>query len=609
MEAMQGFIDNFHFLRPLLLLALLPALLLGFLLLFLHHQGSLWNRAIDPALLPFLLDRKPAGKHNLHIFGLLGIWIIAIIALAGPVWEQLPVPVQEREDALVVVMDLSLSMHATDVNPDRITRARRKLVDTLQLRRQEGQSGLIVYAGDAHIVTPLTNDVETIQNLVPALQPDIMPVPGSKPEIGVSMAIDLLRNAGIDQGRIMLMTDGISSTDASAISSLIGATRHRFSILGIGSDEGAPIPTSEGGFLRDQNNAIVIPRLGRDRLQELVAGVSGRYADAGLDDRDIVYLLEQSLLEDMENLVDTEREYDTWYEAGPWLLLLILPFAALAFRQGWMMSVVLVFFLVPSPEARALDWDDLWKNRDQRATEAFDSENYDQAAEQFRDGRWRAASHYRQGNYEAAIAELEQLDDAESHYNRGNALARMFRLEESLAAYDAALALAPDNEDAIRNRAIVEELLEEQQEQEQQQEGDEGDNEEEQQNQDQESQEGEQQEQDQSNQSEDTQEGDQSQEPQDVESDEQTDQDSENQQDQEAEQQQQEDLSEQEMQAEESSQPSSEEEQSMQQWLSRIRDDPAELLRNKFRQQSQQRLFEQLRDPDLVEQSSGEQIW
>src|SRR5690606_24897178 len=103
---MAEFLENFHFLRPLLLLALVPAVLLFVLLKYVQSRQSAWNQAIEPALLPYLLDRAGARRHGGHLYGLLALWVIAVVALAGPVWQRIPMPVQEREDALVVVADL-----------------------------------------------------------------------------------------------------------------------------------------------------------------------------------------------------------------------------------------------------------------------------------------------------------------------------------------------------------------------------------------------------------------------------------------------------------------------------------------------------------------------
>src|SRR5690606_15188339 len=135
------------------------------------------------------------------------------------------------------------------------------------------------------------------------------------------------------------LTDGIEESDLPALEGLMAESGHRLSVLGVGTPQGAPIPMPEDGYLRDRDNAIVIPKLERALLRELASLTGGRYADAQLTDEDVDYLLEQGLFERTDNLTASEREFDTWYEAGPWLLLLALPLGALAFRQGWLLSL------------------------------------------------------------------------------------------------------------------------------------------------------------------------------------------------------------------------------------------------------------------------------
>lgn len=600
----EDFIANFHFLRPLFLLALIPSVALVLLLRYLHGSQSSWHQAIDSNLLPYLLDKSATPQQSWPLYGLLLVWLLGIVALAGPTWQENPVPVQAREDALVIVLDLSLSMYAEDLRPNRAIRAQRKIMDILEYRRQEGQTALVVYAADAHAVTPMTDDVETIGNLVPSLQPNIMPTKGSNPLSGVTLAMELLANSGLARGHILLLTDGIFPSDIAVITNALAGSGHTLSVIGFGTEDGAPIPMDQEGYLRDNNNAIVIPRLERGPLQQLATRNGGRYVDAELTDADIESLLAPELFAEEENLIVVDREYDTWNEAGPWLLLLVLPFAALAFRRGWLLSLALLVMMTPEHKAYALEWQDLWQRKDQQGSEEFAGENYAEAATEFRDPAWRAAANYRSENYEQVVQDLSLLDDPEAHYNRGNALAHLQQYEGALAAYERTLAQVPDHADALQNKAIVEKLLEQQQEEEQQQQENEGE-------QQQEQQDSEQQNQDQQSQQQQSEQQQQQSEQQEGEQDQQEQQDQQNQdQQQQADQENEgEEQEPQDQQTPEGSPPNTEEEQAMQQWLQRIPDDPGELLRNKFRYQTQQRLFEQLQNPALAEQQAAGQIW
>ena len=585
-------IDNFHFLRPIWLLALIPVLLFFVAMWRVNSVVTAWDKAIDKNLLPYLLDRSKNASQRTPLILLFAAWALSILALAGPVWEQLPQPVQKKEDALVIVFDLSLSMFAPDHSPNRLDLAKRKLRDILALR-EEGQTALVVYAGDAHTVTPLTDDVVTIEALVPSLSPNIMPLFGSKPVEAIELAIGLLDGTDASRGKVLLMTDGISGFDEELlITEQFSDNDYELLIMGIGTEEGAPIRTNDGNFLTDESGTLIIPTLNKNVLQSLVNRVNGRYHDIQLADSDLAYLLSDFELLDDDQMSDVEEKFDVWYEFGPWMLLLVLPIAAMSFRRGWLFSLVLITgsgMMLPSQQAHALEWKDLWMTKDQQATEAFESEDHSTAALLFEATDWAGAANYRAANYEAAIASFSAIDTADGHYNRGNALALSGNYAESIAAYDMALSLELGHADSLQNKAIVEQLLE-------QEEAQSGEN-----------QEGE----DQENESEQNSENESDQ---DSESSEQQDQESqEGDQDQQDQEQQNQPPEEQEGAESNSEQntPSEttneefEEQQSLEQWLRRIEDDPGELLRRKFRYQYRQR---QLNGTANSLQNGG-QIW
>lgn len=574
MEFMLPNFQDFHFLRPLWLLALLPALLFLLALWRINSSVTAWDRAVDHQLLPYLLDRSKNAAQRTPLLLLAALWVLSVIALSGPVWEKLPQPVQRREDALVLVLDLSLSMFAPDHQPSRLDLAKRKLRDILALR-DEGQTALVVYAGDAHTVTPLTDDAITIEALVPSLSPNIMPLFGSNPVMAVEMAIGLLRDVEAQQGRILLMTDGISGfAEEQSITNLMSETPYQLLVMGIGTEEGAPIRTSDGGFLTDANGQVVVPTLNRNLLQSLANRNNGRYHDIQLSDADISALLADYNFLD-EDLEEVEEEFDIWYEPAPWLLLLILPLAALSFRRGWLFSVVLlcsVGSLVTPQSAMAWEWKDLWQTRDQQGSAAFAAEDHELAAALFESPAWIGSAAYRAENYEGAIAAFSADNTPDGNYNRGNALALTGNYMEAIAAYDATLAVQPDHADAIHNKEIVTQLLQQEQQEAGENEGDPSDQEQNQSGeQEQEQQENEQQQDQQS------QEGNQ----------EQQQQEQQNQQPPE-DQEQSESNSEQNTPSENSNEQF-EEQQSVEQWLRRIEDDPGELLQRKFRFQYRQR--------------------
>ncbi|MCK5916009.1 MAG: tetratricopeptide repeat protein, partial [Deltaproteobacteria bacterium] len=150
-----------------------------------------------------------------------------------------------------------------------------------------------------------------------------------------------------------------------------------------------------------------------------------------------------------------------------WLLLPLLLIAALSFRKGWLLLIFLSL-LLPPENVYAFSWDDLWQRPTQRAAKAFKEKDFAEAANLSKDPDWQAAALYRADKFKEAAAALEPLESSLSHYNRGNALAHSGELEKALAAYNKALDIDPDLEDARFNHALVEKLLQQQKEQEKQ---------------------------------------------------------------------------------------------------------------------------------------------
>ncbi len=467
-------IQGFHFLRPWWWLLLPLLLLILWYLRRIRLQSRRWQAVCDAALLPHLLiSESGAGQRRgmLLLVGLVGL--LAIIALAGPAWKQLEQPVFRDQSALVLLLDLSRSMDATDVRPTRLTRARLKLIDILK-QRKEGQSALIVYAADAFIVSPLTEDAETIVAQVGSLETTLMPQQGSRPDLAIDMAQQLLVQAGAARGDLLLISDGLEKVPADALQSsieILKQTGYRLSILGVGDAAGAPIVLPDGGFLKDRSGAIVIPRLDEAALRELAQQGGGHYQSMRVDDRDITSLLAGTSPESEVALEASQGfKADQWREEGPWLLLLLLPLVLIAFRRGHLLLVCLVVspLMIVSPgsaqaaENSASWWDDLWSTPDQRAARAFENDDVTQAAALFNNKEWQAAANYRKGDYQQTIDALDGIENAEALYNKGNAYAQLKQWQAAIDAYDQVLSLQPQHEDAKYNRELVQQQLQQQ---------------------------------------------------------------------------------------------------------------------------------------------------
>ena len=449
---------DFHFLRPLwlLLVLLLPLMYLAFRQLHLGDSG--WSRLIPARLLsPVIRHEGTSGRppKSPMVPAAMALVVLAT-ALAGPAWREAPTPLKQPGESLVIALDLSLSMLATDVEPDRLTRAKRKIRDILAVR-QGSLTGLLVYAGDAHVVTPLTDDTRTIEGMLDVLDPVIMPATGNRADLAIVRAADLLKQGAPGNGRILVITDQIGEHYWPEIRETLSETGYAFNTLVVGTEEGGPIPLARRGFIRE-NGEIVISRATPGALSELARSTGGQSHELTLNNTDIESL--ELSPKDTDDWQDTSAGLTVtrWQDDGYWLLWLAAPLILLGWRRGAFTALSLVLLPAFPQPAAAMTWADLWQRQDQRAPELIRNDPK-QAAARLDDPEWKGSALYRSGQFDAAAQVFSRAEGPRASYNQGNALARAGKLEEAVTAYTSALAANPDMEDARHNLKIVEELL------------------------------------------------------------------------------------------------------------------------------------------------------
>lgn len=477
-------LEQFHFLEPLWFLALLPLALIVWLAFQSNTDSRAWERIIDADLLPLLLQGKDNNTHKFPKYLLAMVWIISVIALADPVWEKIPRPVFQTNAARVIVLDLSNSMLIDDLKPSRIARARFKIEDILS-REEEGQIGLVLFAGEAFTASPLTRDAETIRSMLKVLTPQIMPAQGSRPDLGLIKAHELLKQAGIANGQILLIADGVSQEAASLKAAKdLFENGHTVSVMAVG--------TEKGGKLNFRNNVSKVVKLDAQALNNIAISGGGNYHLMTTNNNDLKRLLtsisDNSSLEEKLNNPDNDNDDQEiqnreWHSTGPLLVLILLPFAALAFRRGWLLNISGAFLLFglmsQAPQVIAAEdkhntlnqtqssWQNLLeklsKNKAQRTNDAFISQQYEKARDLSDEPLSRGSAEYKLENYEDALSNFKNAQGADARYNEGNTLAKLQKYEEAIAAYDEALNLNSIMQDALDNKKSIEDFLKQQQ--------------------------------------------------------------------------------------------------------------------------------------------------
>ena len=444
-----------HLLRPLWLIVLPLPIWLMWRLWHRQRQTGRWQRLLPEAFHTALLTRGKLRNSKLPWILLGSAWLLGCLALLGPSWQQVEQPSLTRADPLVILLETTPAMLATDVQPSRLEQAKRKILDLLQTR-QDAQTAVVVFAGSAHTLVPLSNDMATTQNLLDALQPDLMPEPGHRADLAVAQGIALLQQGANGAGRLLLIGSSLSEPERASIEQQLEENEQLLLLLGIGTEQGAPIPLEDGSFLKDDKGSIVIPRLDDNAMRRFASQIGGRYQQARVDDADLRNL---GLLESNGKLVaqDETTRLDAWQDQGYWLLLPLVLLAAFAGRRGWLFCLPLVLF-VPQP-ASALSFDDLWLRPDQQGMRLLESSRPGEAATRFEDHRWQGYARYQAGDFAGAAEQFGKGDSAADHYNRGNALARNDELQAAIEAYEQALELDPGLDVARRNKTTVEEAL------------------------------------------------------------------------------------------------------------------------------------------------------
>ncbi|WP_010451085.1 vWA domain-containing protein, partial [Vibrio rotiferianus] len=412
-----------------------------------------------------MLGHSVNTKHYFAIWGL--AWAIACIALAGPSWQSNTRPSFELSQNRVLVLDMSRSMYATDVKPNRLSQTRYKALDLLP-KWKEGSTGLVAYAGDAYTLSPLTTDSSTLAGIIENLSPELMPYQGSNLPSAIETALGQFTQAGVNQGDIVVLADDLDDSELSRSLALLNGKDIRVSVLAIGTSTGAPIALPDGSLMKSRQGNTVVAKTNLKNLQKLAKETGGLFVPIQHNNRDVenIAAFTNNASNNLAAKQSEDVKTDSRLNGGFWLLPLLLIPAALLFRRGmiWVLvATVLPMSWAPKAEANA------FLNQNQQGEQLYQQGEYEKAQSTFTDSNWKGAASYQAGDYESAIEAFSNNPSLDGRYNLANALAKSGQLEDAAELYKNVIQEKPDFEAAKKNLSVVEEKLKQQQQQQQQQ--------------------------------------------------------------------------------------------------------------------------------------------
>lgn len=333
-------LSSFHFLRPWWLIGLIFIIILFILLLpKLKSNKNLWANHCDSHLLPYITVNESQTNGLLLPILILIMWLVTILALAGPTWSKYIQQTYQKDNARIIILDLSQDMNATDIKPSRIQRANYKILDLLH-DIKEGQTGMIVFSSYAFVVSPLTSDSNVIASLVPTLNTSIVPTQGSNITRALNKASQLLNQGGYNHGQILLITSSTPKNTDLATAKKLAEQGYNISVWGIGTQQGAPIMNTRGSYITNNQGDIILAKLNEQALINLANQGQGEYINFTNNNQDLRQALALVNAKQSNSITKKRSQVKTlWRDEGHWLVWLIILIASFIVRRGWLEKI------------------------------------------------------------------------------------------------------------------------------------------------------------------------------------------------------------------------------------------------------------------------------
>lgn len=465
-EWLSDIVGSFHWLRPWALAGIALALIV-------HRLGRRneqdqhvsWYGIIDKHLAPHLIISGDSARLFRPIDMLTLVVVFTSVALAGPSWQREPMPLVDDQAPLIIALDLSSAMNAVDTTPTRLERAKFKISRLLE-RRGKAPTGLVVYAGTAHLVLPPSVDSFVLNSYLDALSTSLMPLPGQRPGLALDLAREWLDRSPT-LGTVLFMTADAPADELQAFIQHRRNSPHVVALLALGTQEGGLVRVHSGDYQIATQGLPTHARRDDEGLHLLKDKAGVMVVSTTADERDLDALEGMIAVARVQAAEDDPRA--RWRDEGLWLVWPALLLMLVLFRRGWsvrwdavsiVMAGSLALVLISHSETALAtessdDFVGLWLTADQQGRWLFENQRPAEAAARFANPLWRGAALAEAGDFASAAEVFTRVDSAAGWFNRAQMLARQLKFQDAVEAYDEAIRRAPGWTDAIADRERI----------------------------------------------------------------------------------------------------------------------------------------------------------
>ena len=451
-------------------------------------RKKILNRFASQGTLAAISPEPSAKKRAIKAVLMVSVLLFIALALSGPEYGYKWQKIERKGIDIIIALDCSRSMLAEDIKPTRLDRAKREIVDLLTML-QGDRIGLVAFAGTAFMQCPLTLDYEAFHLFLKSLSPDFLPVGGSDIGTAISTCIQGFDETADAQKAIILITDGENTgVDMITAAEKARAADIKLFCIGVGSEQGVPLPAKKGGFTKDASGKIVLTRIDTKALQQASVLTGGAYVRSVAGDMDLDMIYKQEIRGKMEAATLEGGRKQVWEDRYQWFLALAIIALVieifLSDRKKSSALLILMLLLTMAGPARAGNM--------QQGLEAYQNKEYDKALQYFIDAQLEnpqdpdilynlGNTFYKLKDYDAALNHYRQVLKtkdtdlrAKARYNIGNTQYRQQQFEEAIKSYEKGLEINPDDHAAKENIAFIKKVMQQQKQQQKQQQDNQG---------------------------------------------------------------------------------------------------------------------------------------